>query len=113
MELKSQKLFTIGVQVIPIILMIGLIPVLPDDYVLALVYIAIIISSFLFKIEKGEILIFFSGLAIMTIAEVLFVNTGVETFTRRSLFGLMPIWLPILWGYGFVIIKRIVKVLEL
>jgi len=37
----------------------------------------------------------------------------VETFVRNSLFGLMPLWLPFLWGYGFVAIKRGIKILEL
>ena len=48
----------------------------------------------------------------MAIFEVIFISTGAETFNRVSLFGLMPIWLPFLWGYGFIVIKRSIEVLE-
>jgi hypothetical protein len=46
------------------------------------------------------------GFIFMTLSEYLFISTGVEVFERDSLFGLMPLWLPFLWGYGFVVIKR-------
>jgi hypothetical protein len=48
----------------------------------------------------------------MFFSELLFINTGVETFDRNSLIGQMPLWLPILWGLGFVIIKRYIKLLK-
>ncbi len=48
----------------------------------------------------------------MIISEYLFIKTGVETFTRNSLFGLMPLWLPFLWAYAFVVIKRAIKILD-
>ncbi len=52
------------------------------------------------------------GLIAITLSEYFFINTGVETFARQSLFGVMPLWLPLLWGYGFVAIKRSVKIIE-
>ncbi len=48
----------------------------------------------------------------MIASEYVFCSTGVETFVRNSLFGLMPIWLPFLWGYGFIAIKRSVLILD-
>lgn len=48
----------------------------------------------------------------MIISEFFFVSTGVETFVRNTLFGIMPIWLPFLWGYGFVDIKRAIQILD-
>ncbi len=97
--------------IVPILIMIGLIPVIRNDYLLTLVYIIIILVSFSIKKEKGDILIFLLGFFMMMLSEVVFVSTGVETFVRNTLFGLMPLWLPFLWGYGFVVIKRGLKIL--
>ncbi len=92
--------------------MVGLIPFIHNDYTLTTLYCLIIIISFLIKREKNELTLFVFGFIIMTISESLFINTGVETFTRNTLFGIMPLWLPFLWGYGFIAIKRGVAVLE-
>ena len=93
--------------------MIGLIPVVKDDYILTGLYIAIILIAFFIKKEKGEILVFLFGFFGMILSEMVFISTGVETFVRNSLFGLMPLWLPFLWGYGFVVIKRCLSILEI
>ena len=98
---------------IPVLLMIGFIPVIGNDYYLSLIYIGIIIISFVVRKEKHDLKIFFFGFFVMIISEIIFISTGVEIFIRNSLFGLMPIWLPLLWGYGFVVMKRIIKIIEL
>ncbi|MGE5297627.1 MAG: hypothetical protein ACM3KM_00500 [Acidobacteriaceae bacterium] len=103
------KLFYIFLNIIPILLMIGLIPVIKNDYWLLLAYLILIIAAFLIKKEKNDGIVFIVGLIGMAISESIFISTKVETFNRNSLFGLMPIWLPILWAYGFVVIKRCVK----
>ena len=110
MFLKN-KIINIFLNIIPILVMIGLIPVIQDDYLLTTVYVVIILIAFLFKKEKGEILVFFFGFFAMILSEMVFISTGVETFVRNTLFGLMPLWLPFLWGYGFVAIKRGLKIL--
>ena len=92
--------------------MIGLIPLITNDYVLSLVYLVIIIVFLCIKKEQNDPLIFIFGFFIMTVSEYFFISTGVETFKRNSLFGLMPIWLPFLWGYGFVVIKRVTTILD-
>lgn len=51
------------------------------------------------------------GFVVITFFEYIFVSTGVETFVRNSLFGIIPLWLPFLWAYGFVAIKRSVTLL--
>jgi len=86
--------------------MIGLIPLIKNDYLLTLSYIIIILISFKIKYVKNEYEIFIAGFILMSIFEFIFISTGVETFIRNSLFG-MPLWLPFLWGYGFVAIRRV------
>ncbi len=107
-----KKTFWIVVNSIPVLLMIGAIPLVPNDYILTGMYIAVILASLALKRESNDMLFFVSGFFIMTVFEYLFVSTKVETFERNSLFGAMPLWLPFLWGSGFVAIKRAIKILE-
>lgn len=111
MRIKD-KILQIFLNAIPLILMIALIPVFKNDYVLTGIYIVIIITSFYLKYEKKDYLFFIFGFIIMTISEYFFISTGVEIFIRSSLFGLMPMWLPVLWAYGFVAMNRAIIILD-
>ncbi|MBI2024045.1 hypothetical protein HYT00_01515 [Candidatus Giovannonibacteria bacterium] len=107
-----QKILKILVNIIPAAIMIGLIPLVQNDYLLAVVYIVIIIAAFVVHREQLDFTAFFVGLFAMTISEYVFISTGAEIFTRQTFLGVMPIWLPVLWGYGFVVIERAVKILR-
>lgn len=57
--------------------------------------------------EKGELLLFFVGLGTGLIIEVgLGMIARTQHWEYASLFG-VPYWLPLIWGYGFVIMRRI------
>ena len=92
--------------------MIALIPLVPDDYVLTGLYVVIIAVALALKRTPHDFIVLVFGFFAMIASEYLFTATGVETFNRTSLFGLMPLWLPFLWAYGFVAIKRAVEVLD-
>ena len=92
--------------------MVGLIPFISSDFMLLAAYALVIFISFLIKREAKEWTIFLAGLFLMTFFEYSFILTGAEVFNRNSLFGIMPVWLPILWAYGFVAIDRVVKILD-
>ena len=95
----------------PIFLMIALIPYVRNDFVLAGVYIAIIgVSSF--RYGRNDFMYLIIGCLVLFVSEYFFISTGVETFERRSLLGVMPVWLPLLWAYVFVAIKRGVLIIE-
>jgi len=111
MNIKNKAL-KILIEAIPIILMIILIPAIINDYVLTVLYILIMIVSFIIKYNKQEYIFFIFGFIVMVILEYFFISAGVEVFARNSLFGIMPIWLPFLWAYGFVAIKRAVVILD-
>lgn len=96
---------------LPILLMIAVIPLIKNDYALTLAYVVIITIAFLIKREQKDFSVFLAGFVLLTISEAIFISTGVETFNRVTLFGLMPIWLPFLWGYAFVAVKRVVLVI--
>lgn len=106
---KATQLF---LNAVPILLMIGLIPIVKNDFLLTAIYLLIIGSALAIKREPKDITILIFGFFVMIASEYLFVSTGVETFNRNSLLGVMPLWLPCLWAYGFVAIKRGVKILE-
>lgn len=103
---RNKKSVRIFLNMLPVLIMIGLIPFISIDPFLALSYLIVIAVALLIKYDKGDLAVLVFGLVTMTIFEYLFVSTGVETFQRDSLFGLMPLWLPLLWGYGFIAIRR-------
>ncbi len=106
------KISKIFFNTLPILIMVGLIPLVPNDYNLLLVYMLIIVAAIYAKREKNDLIVFVFGFFVMLIFENLFVKTGVETFNRNSLLGVMPLWLPLLWAYGFVAIKRAINALD-
>ena len=106
------KISNIFLESLPILVMIGLIVLIQDDFILTGIYIVITIISFLFRREKHDGTIYVSGFIVMLICESLFISTGVEKFERNSLFGIMPLWLPFLWAYGFITIRRAIKIIE-
>ena len=108
----TNKLLKILIEALPIILMIVLIYFIKNDYLLAGIFILIITVSFLIKYENKDHFFFIFGFIIMIVSESFFISTGVETFNRNSLFGIMPIWLPVLWAYAFVIMKRAICILK-
>lgn len=108
----SKEVRFIILNALPVFLMIWLIPYIQNDYSLTLVYILIAGISFAIKRYQKDFMAFALGFFIMIVSEYLFISTGVETFNRNSLFGLMPLWLPFLWAYGFVVIKRLITILS-
>jgi hypothetical protein len=111
MSLKN-KFLQIFLNVLPVFLMIAFIPVVANDYVLTGIYAVIIAISLIIKYQKKDYLFLMFGFCIMIVCEYFFVSTGVETFIRNSLFGLMPLWLPVLRAYGFVAMKRSIILLN-
>ena len=92
--------------------MLVLIPIVKNDYLLTLIYAIVIILSFVLGYERRDILFLRVGLIVMFLGEFFFLKTNVETFNRTSLIGIMPLWLPVIWAYIFVAIKRIIKILK-
>ena len=105
-----KKFLYILANILPILIMIWLIPIISNDYILTLAYVGIISISLNIKKEHNDFKALLIGFIGMTISEYIFISTGVEKFLRVSLLG-MPLWLPFLWAYGFVAIKRIVQVI--
>lgn len=97
---------------LPIVLLIGLIPFVGNGYMLACIYIFAIGMLYSIKTEQNDVAAILFSLVGITLSEYLFVSTGVETFTDHSFLGVMPLWLPFLWAYAFLTIKRVLRVLD-
>ncbi len=106
------KIIKILIQTIPIYIMVGLIPLITNDYILTGVYMATIALALFIKKERGDFIFLSVGFFAMIFFEWIFLSTGVEIFLRNSLFGIMPLWLPFLWAYAFVVMRRSAKILE-
>lgn len=77
------------------------------NILLTFIYIIAILIYFKIKYEKGEILFLLVAFALGFIVEA--VGTffvGYQSFTNPSFLGI-PLWLPIVWGFGFVVFRRI------
>jgi hypothetical protein len=110
--MKRPILLTILLYCIPLTAMILLIPYVENDHSLAFLYVACIIALTATKSEKYDFFALGFGIVAATFFELLFVSTGIETFKHQSLFNLIPAWLPFLWGYIFVTIKRSLNLLR-
>lgn len=90
-----------------IVIMISFVVFIKNDYVLTIIYLSIIVASITLKKERTDLLVLIVGFLGTLIGEYLFINTGIETFSRTSLLGIMPLWLPFLWSYIFLAMKRV------
>jgi hypothetical protein len=100
-------------QAMPTLIMVILVFFIKNDYTLTAFILIITVIAFLIKYERYEIWVYSVGFITMLVFEILFVSTGVETFNRNSLFGIIPIWLPFLWAYGIVAVRRCARLIDL
>lgn len=108
-----KKIITIFGYAFPVLCMITLVPLIQNDYVLTVLCVAIIMVTLsLIRSTRTDYIVLVFGFCIMIVFEYIFIQTGVEKFIRNSLFGIMPLWLPFIWSYGFVAIKRSAVVLD-
>jgi hypothetical protein len=107
-----KKFTQIALYALSIAVLIAFITAIENDVLLAGIYAGVAAALMFFKKEKHDLAAYFVGLIGITISEYFFIRTGVETFNRVSLFGIMPLWLPFLWAYAFVVIKRTLRILD-
>jgi len=93
----------------PLIVALALQPFIQGEVQYTIVIVAVLLITFKIKYYKGEWTLFLVGAIISLLFEMvggLYYRT--QFWADASLFGI-PIWLPILWGYGFVMIGRFRK----
>jgi hypothetical protein len=64
-------------------------------------------GTLVFGAVKGERYLFALGVGMALIIEIgLGLIARTQVWSHASLFG-VPYWLPLMWGYGFVVMRRI------
>lgn len=107
---KFSKIF---LETLPIVLGIFLSYLLWQNTVLLfLVYLTFTLGLIYLHKDKTEFIIFAYGILIGILVEVVGTKvSGYQSFTKPDFLGI-PIWLPIVWGYGFIAMKRIGAILK-
>ena len=97
---------------LPVVGMILLVPFVTNDYVLTGIYLSVILVALVIRNDKQDRIFLAFGFVVTLVAETLFISTGAETFNRTSLAGIMPLWLPVLWAYIFMAMRRALEALN-
>lgn len=106
--MKKNKIKLLALELWPFLIGIIIMALFWRQEILASILIlVIIIIMFSIKYEKNEIYLYFLGVLIGAIVELwgqLIVHF--QNFTQGLLLG-MPLWLPLVWGYAFIAMRRI------
>ena len=105
MKIKLKELL---IQLIPLFIVFIIMIFVNSEILYTILIILLIIASFLIKYYPGEWKILVLGFLLAIIFEVVFglISYRLQHWEQDSLFG-VPYWLPFLWAYGFVYIRRI------
>ena len=83
-----------------------------NNFLLLAIYLILTVVLILWRGDNTEFAIFAYGIIIGGIVEIIGTEvSGYQSFTNPNFFG-VPIWLPIVWGYGFVAMKRVGFILK-
>ena len=104
---KTKIAIHIFVYFLTVLALVGLIPFIVNDYILAAIYAGFIVAFATLKKQRGDWIFIAVGFIALFFGENFFISTGVETFNRTSLFDIMPLWLPLLWSFIFLVMKRV------
>jgi len=104
---STSKWVEIGKQTLPLIIFPVVLIITQNEIAISAGLILMTAITFWMSYEKEEYKVFLLGLILGLIMEV-----GGDAIYKMqywetgSLFGI-PLWLPLLWAYGFIIIRRI------
>ncbi len=78
-----------------------------SELIIAVAVLLAIAVTFKIRYNKGEFALLLLGIATGTATELgADVIYKLQYWAKGSLFGI-PLWLPLIWGYGFVLIRRL------
>jgi hypothetical protein len=94
-------------QLIPLFFLPFIFLLVKNEMLITLVFVVLLVLTFLIKYEKGEwkILLFgiLLGIFLELAGDVVF---KLQFWENASFFGI-PFWLPLMWGYEVVFVRRI------
>ncbi|MDP7282442.1 MAG: hypothetical protein QF475_02295 [Candidatus Undinarchaeales archaeon] len=80
---------------------------------MALTLAMILIGALMLKFwhKKLDILFFVTAAIIGPIGEIVSIQSGVWNYSIQHIWGI-PLWLPLVWGFSFLMIKRVSNTLS-
>lgn len=83
-----------------------------NNVLLFIIYFVLTLGLIYVHKDKTELIIFAYGAVIGAIVEIIGTRvSGYQSFIKPD-FGGIPMWLPIVWGYGFIAMERIGFVIQ-
>ena len=107
MIMKKEALKEVLIELIPFLLALIIAFYVKQEIAITIILAAVLLISFKMKYHKKEGLLLFTGI----ITGLIFEISGnffykLQYWSSGSIYG-MPLWIPLLWGYGFILIRRI------
>jgi 4-hydroxybenzoate polyprenyltransferase len=95
------------IQTVLLLLFFAITFIINNEIAVTIILILFLIIAFKFRYNKGEWRVFVLGLIIGIVLELGgYYFHRLQYWTVDGFFGI-PLWLPVVWGIGFVFIRRI------
>jgi uncharacterized membrane protein YoaT (DUF817 family) len=82
-----------------------------DSILLTLILLLCLLTCFMRWHNKRDLYSFIIGMIVGTSAEIITVHFGVWRYTNPTLLKI-PLWLPLAWGTGAIVIRRLSETLS-
>ena len=106
--MKKENLKEILFQILSLIIAFIILTITKgNELIFTITVIFVLLINFKIKYYKGEWALFFIGLILGFFIEVILGLFYRMQYCQDSTLLGVPIWLPIIWGYAFVFIRRI------
>lgn len=104
---KLQKILK---QLLPVFILLILFLFIKNEFLIAFLIILTMAIAFKIEYHKKEIYVVLFGLTLGILLE-LFGSLVLGFQYWKNTLLVMPVWLPLAWGYGFVVIRRVGEVI--
>lgn len=106
--MRLKTIFAISTETLPLLIAAGITYFFHENSILlTFIYLALIGILLFIKYKPGDLFSLCYGAVLGFAIEVFETNiTRIHTFAHADFLG-MPMWMPIVWGYGFMLMKRI------
>lgn len=105
-KIVMKKAGKVLLELLPVIVVLILMIFFRGEIAITIFAVLMILATFMIRYNKKELYLFILG----SLMGVLFETVGNKLLGQswgESSFLAIPLWLPLTWGYGFVLIRRI------
>jgi general stress protein CsbA len=100
-------------ELLPLFVGMLIVVFIKNEWLIAVVLLCVIGVSFYIEYHKYEWFVLVLGVLVGLVLEGVGIHFyKLQYWSEGSVWG-MPVWLPILWGYGFVFIRRVGNIIVL